>query len=135
MIDPEKDKHLSPPAKVHGIAHIFAASRYSFGGFLQLLKETAFRFELLGFALFALLFWLLGASYAQFAVLSCLFLLLFAVEALNTAIEHIVDHLSPHRSDFAKNTKDLGSFAVFCLLAIVGFYGLGNLYILMFLPQ
>lgn len=38
-------------------------------------------------------------------------LVLIAVEALNTAIEVLVDHLSPGWSQFAKDAKDLGSLA------------------------
>ena len=46
-----------------------------------------------------------------------LMLLLFAVEALNTAIKLIVDRVSPQFSIFAKRARDLGSFSVFCLLS------------------
>lgn len=56
-----------------------------------------------------------------------LFLLLIATEALNTSIEVVVDHLSPDWSEFAKNAKDLGSFAVACLLLA---NGLNVLYVL-----
>ena len=39
-----------------------------------------------------------------------------ATEALNTAIEEIVDRVSPEISEMGKHSKDLGSFAVFCLI-------------------
>ena len=45
-----------------------------------------------------------------------------SVEALNTAIERIVDRESPEISEFAKVTKDLGSTAVFFLLTAAGVF-------------
>jgi diacylglycerol kinase (ATP) len=49
-------------------------------------------------------------------------LLLIAVEALNTALEVLVDHLSPGWSQFAKEAKDLGSLAVACVIGLVLLY-------------
>ncbi|MQW68644.1 hypothetical protein GHK50_06065 [Sinorhizobium medicae] len=46
-----------------------------------------------------------------------LFLLLLAMEAVNTAIEEIIDRISPDVSDTGKHAKDLGSLAVFCLIS------------------
>jgi diacylglycerol kinase (ATP) len=43
-------------------------------------------------------------------------MLLIAAEALNTAIERIVDHLTQDWAQFAKEAKDLGSLAVMCVL-------------------
>jgi diacylglycerol kinase (ATP) len=44
--------------------------------------------------------------------------LVLAVEALNTAIEVLTDHISPEWSQMAKDAKDLGSLAVGLLLLI-----------------
>jgi diacylglycerol kinase (ATP) len=43
---------------------------------------------------------------------------LLTVEALNTAIEVIVDHLSPEWSEFGKHAKDIGSAAVMMMIAV-----------------
>lgn len=51
-----------------------------------------------------------------------MFLVLIAVEALNTAIECIVDHLAPNWEAFARDAKDLGSLATMCLLIAIGVY-------------
>ena len=51
-----------------------------------------------------------------------LYFALFATEALNTAIECIVDHLAPHWEEFARDAKDLGSLATMCLLAANGVF-------------
>ena len=48
--------------------------------------------------------------------------MVLAVEALNTALEELVDHISPGWSEFAKHAKDLGSFAVMCALVATGLY-------------
>lgn len=56
-----------------------------------------------------------------------LFLLLIAMEAVNTAIEEIIDRISPEVSDTGKHAKDLGSLAVFCLImanSLLLFYAL-----------
>ena len=108
------------PAKVTGIAHLFAATRYSAQGFARLWGETAFRHELLAAALGLGLLLILGAPLLWIVAVAVLALLTLAVEALNTAIEEIVDHVSPDWSLAAKHAKDMGSFAVMALLFATG---------------
>ncbi|MFT6676371.1 MAG: diacylglycerol kinase (ATP) [Sulfitobacter sp.] len=119
------------PQPVTGIAHIFAAASYSFGGLARLWQETAFRHEVLLFVVALGSFVALGVPVAEMLILTGLFLGLVAVEALNTAIECIVDHLAPDWQLFAKNAKDLGSLAVMCCLlgagVFVGFVLIGHL--------
>lgn len=104
------------PPRRHGIAHLFAASRYSWQGLARLWRETAFRHEaLMGAGLAAVLLFA-GASLTEWLAMAVLFLLLIALEALNTAIETIADHVSPGWSAAAGQAKDLGSLAVFCAL-------------------
>lgn len=64
----------------------------------------------------------IGATAMEIAGFVILFLLLVAVEALNTAIECIVDHLAPNWEVFARDAKDLGSLATMCLLFANGVY-------------
>lgn len=110
----------SPMDKVTGSRHLAAAFGYSLGGAARLLGETAFRHELLAaigiFGGFAFV----GASLSEYVSMGVLFLALIAAEALNTAIEEIIDRISPEWSRTGKNAKDLGSFAVFCLLTANG---------------
>lgn len=47
-------------------------------------------------------------------------LLLLAVELLNTSIEKLCDHVTPHTHPVIKIVKDMGSAAVFCALCIAG---------------
>ncbi|TCT40920.1 diacylglycerol kinase [Martelella mediterranea] len=105
-----------PVKKEKGVRHLIAASRYSFQGFVRLLREEAFRHELLGFVIGVIVFFLAGATATQFMVFIILMFALFAAEALNTAVEELVDRVSPERSVEGKHAKDLGSFATFCLI-------------------
>lgn len=104
------------PKRVTGIAHVFAAAGYSLGGLRRLWQETAFRHITLAAPVGLGLLVTAGAQFSEFAIFMVLFLLLIAVEALNTAIECIVDHLAPDWQVFAKDAKDLGSLATLCLL-------------------
>lgn len=104
-----------PPRKT-GLSHFFAATGYSVGGFKRLLHEAAFRQELLALLVMLAVYWALGATSAEFAVFVVLALLLVATEALNTAIECIVDQLTNEWAQFAKEAKDLGSLAVMSIL-------------------
>ena len=100
-----------------------SSGRNSWDGFLYLFKsELASRIEVYAFFWTIGLFWLVGASVKSMLIGAALFLLLLAIEALNTAVEVIIDRISPEISDTGKRAKDLGSFAVFCGLAICGGY-------------
>lgn len=104
--------------KQTGFRHFFAAAGYSLGGFRRLLKEAAFRQEALGFVAGLVMLPLLGANMVQMLGFLGLMLLLFAFEAVNTAIEEIVDRVSPEYSLAAKHAKDLGSFACMCVITV-----------------
>ncbi|MFN3994446.1 MAG: diacylglycerol kinase [Tabrizicola flagellatus] len=116
MTQPDK-----PPRKA-GIAHLLAAAGYSLGGLRRLARESAFRQEVLFITGLMVIFLVAGASPAEIAGLLALGLALVAVEALNTAIEVLVDHLSPGWSEWAKDAKDLGSLAVACTIGAIVLY-------------
>jgi diacylglycerol kinase (ATP) len=110
------------PARITGLRHVFAAAGYSMGGVRRLWQETAFRHIVLAFAGMLALLVFTGSSWAQVSVFLLLFLALVAVEALNTAIECIVDHLAPDWQEFARDAKDLGSLATMCMLLANGLF-------------
>lgn len=86
--------------------------------------ETAFRHQLLaGLCIVAILIWI-GAEMSHIVMSIILVGLTIAAEALNTAIEEIVDLVSPEWSLAAKHAKDLGSFAVFSMLCLNGIFAL-----------
>lgn len=103
-----------------GLSHVFFALTYSMAGLKVLFAETAARLEAAWIVLSLALFAAVGAPTLAFMVLILLSALLLCVEALNTALEIVVDRLSPERSHFAKMTKDLGSAAVFFMLICHG---------------
>lgn len=105
-----------PITKKTGFSHLLAAATYSADGARRLLGESAFRHELIAFVVAMVLFIVVGATLFEFVAMTILFLLMIAFEALNTAIEEIVDRVSPEISKMGKHSKDLGSFAVFCLI-------------------
>jgi len=116
------DTMQEPEEKKRGLAHLFAAGGYSLAGLLRVLKESAFRQEIVFFLAALVLFAAIGASLPEFLGLAIIFLLMFGVEALNTAIEELVDRVSPEVSRTGKHAKDLGSFAVFCTLVAAALY-------------
>lgn len=113
-----------PVRKETGMRHLFATLTYSFDGFKYAFRESAFRQELVVFCVAMVLFAISGAAAVHYLIGLILFLILIAFEALNTTIEHIVDRVSPEKSEFGKQVKDLGSFAVFCLLCANGIFAL-----------
>ncbi|UHS61532.1 diacylglycerol kinase [Agrobacterium vaccinii] len=129
---------MQPPEPVFrketGLKHLFAAARYSAQGLSRLWKEAAFRHEVLALGAGLAVMGVIGAPLAHYLIFVVLMLLLFSIEALNTAIEEIVDRVSPEFSSAARNAKDLGSFAVFCLLMANGGFVLYSLVSTIFFP-
>jgi diacylglycerol kinase (ATP) len=119
---PEIIKPLEKPERVTGVTHLFAAAGYSIGGLRRLWMETAFRHIIVALPIGSVLLYIMDAGFADFLVFLVLFSALVAVEALNTAIECIVDHLAPQWEVFARDAKDLGSLATMCLLFANGFF-------------
>lgn len=111
-----------PFVKETGFRHFLSAARYSWQGFLRLLREAAFRQQLGGFVFGTALLILVGAEFQRVFIFAGLMVILFAFEAVNTAIEELVDHLSPEFSTFGRNAKDLGSIACACLIGLNAAY-------------
>lgn len=118
--DHDRRPKIVPPRK--GLLHFVDAAGYSAQGMRRLMRETAARQELAAAVLGVAVLALRGASGLQIAVFVMLMMGLLAVEAVNTAFEEVVDHLSPGWSEMAKNVKDLGSLAVGLMVGIVGLY-------------
>jgi diacylglycerol kinase (ATP) len=87
--------------------------RYSLNGVAHLFQERAFREEwLIGFILWNISLWHLHWCPLQL-LLTLSFIIVFITEALNSAIEAIVNLISPEEHILAKKAKDIGSAAVF----------------------
>ena len=115
-------KMIEPEGKKTGLAHLFAAGSYSYAGFWRAINESAFRHEMVFFLASLVLFVVIHATLAEFLILTIIFLMVFAVEALNTAIEEVIDRVSPEVSQTGKHAKDLGSFGVFCMLVAASLF-------------
>jgi diacylglycerol kinase (ATP) len=115
-----KDMNDKPPVfrKEKGIRHLFAALRYSVQGLQRLWQEAAFRHEVILLFVGLVLFAVIGAPFVHYLIFVILMLLMVAFEAINTAIEELVDRISPEISSVGRHAKDLGSLAVFCLILI-----------------
>ncbi|RKT35114.1 diacylglycerol kinase (ATP) [Roseovarius halotolerans] len=119
--DPEP---LVVPAR-RGLFHVIDATRYSLAGMRRLARESAARLEFLAAGGAALGFLWRGAEPWHWAALVALVALVLAIEAINTALEILVDRVSPEWSLMAKEAKDLGSLAVgLMLLVSAGFVAL-----------
>ncbi|MDF2141605.1 diacylglycerol kinase [Paenirhodobacter sp. CAU 1674] len=116
---PDTDPHTLPPRQT-GVGHVFAAGGYSLGGLTRLWQEAAFRHEVLAFALLLPVYIAAGARPFEIFLFIGLFLILAAVEALNTAVEDIVNRVSPEWSEMGRDAKNLGSLAVMFLLLAHG---------------
>ena len=86
-------------------------------------NEIAARLEVYSLIWALGIYFIIGTPLHLIVLSAVLFFIMFSVEALNTAIEVIVDRISPEISETGKNAKDLGSLAVFCLIIVnLGFF-------------
>lgn len=104
------------PAPATGLAHLFRAARYTWRGLKTACGESAFRQELASGVILVPLAWLLPFPALTSALLTICWLGLLTAELLNTAIEAIVDLVSPGYHELAGRAKDLGSAAVACAI-------------------
>jgi diacylglycerol kinase (ATP) len=75
--------------------------------------ESSFRLEAYLFLVFGPLAVWLGRTPIERTILLGSLLLVLAIELLNSALEAIVDKVSPEFHEFAGRAKDMGSAAVF----------------------
>lgn len=92
---------------------LWNAARNSLDGLSELIKESAARREIFLIVACALVFGFMPGTYTLLLLLLLLSLLLLAIEALNTAIEVLCDHVTPEIHPMIKKAKDLGSAAIF----------------------
>lgn len=92
---------------------ILAALRNSIDGLKSLAEERAFVQEaIFGFVLCVALFLSSSAALSKFYVFSA-YCFILIIEAVNTAIETVVNRISQERHPLSKKAKDIGSAAVF----------------------
>jgi len=106
-----------PSTEPRGPKQIYRAMVWSFNGLrASWTFEASFRLEVyLCIILFPLGIWL-GHDAVERALLSGSLLLVLSAELLNSAVEAVVDKVSPEFHELAGRAKDMGSAAVFLLM-------------------
>ena len=109
--------------KTTGLTHLINSTKYSLQGLKSaFINETAFRHECLMLGVLAPLAFWLGDNALEIALMIGVWLLVMALELLNSAVECVVDRVSLERHELSGRAKDQGSAAVFvgiCLTVIV----------------
>lgn len=103
--------------RIRGLRRVFLAFAYSRAGLLAAWRrEAAFRQEVLISALLAPVAWWVTTSTVERALLLGSLGFVLAIELLNSALEAVVDLVSPDPTVLAGVAKDIGSAAVFVSL-------------------
>ena len=96
-----------------GIRRILKAFIYSRDGFSAAFKsEAALRQDLLVFVVFSLIALFLDLMLWQKALLISSLLFIVIMELVNTAVETVIDRISPDYHELSKKAKDIGSLLV-----------------------
>ncbi|MBT3623954.1 MAG: diacylglycerol kinase [Gammaproteobacteria bacterium] len=104
-----------------GLTHLVNSTRFSLAGLKSAFRhESAFRQELMAFALLLPSGVYLSSSLGQAVGLLCACCLVLSVELLNSAVEAAIDRIGTEYHELSKLAKDYGSAAVMISLAMVG---------------
>ncbi|MCL2469020.1 MAG: diacylglycerol kinase [Alphaproteobacteria bacterium] len=96
-----------------GVGRILKAFVYSASGFKQAFQsEAAFRQDLLFCLVLFVVALLLPLSIVEKLLMIAALFLVLLMELVNTAIEAIIDRISPDYHDLSKKAKDIGSLLV-----------------------
>lgn len=110
-----------PPTKT-GIPRLIAATRYSAAGLKATFRsEEAFRIEVYAFLVMAPLGLWLGEGGVEKILLVGSLVMLLIVELLNTAIEVVINRISPDYHTLSGRAKDIGSGCVLIMITLVVF--------------
>jgi diacylglycerol kinase (ATP) len=106
-----------PSTEPRGPKQIYKALIWSYKGLRAgWTFEASFRLEVYLFIIFFPLGLWLGQGAVEKAMLSGSLLLVLSAELLNSAVEAVVDKVSPEFHELAGRAKDMGSAAVFLLM-------------------
>lgn len=104
-----------------GMTHLLNATRFSLAGLKSAFRhESAFRQELMAFAILLPTGAYLASSLGQVFGLLCACCFVLSVELLNSAIEAAIDRIGTEYHELSKLAKDYGSAAVMISLVMVG---------------
>ncbi len=112
---------MDKPQPKTGIARLISAFHYSMKGLQSCIKnEEAFRQEAILFAVLLVIIVLVPVTPVLKLLLFSANCMVLIVELLNTAVETIVDKISPEYDELAGRAKDIGSAAVLVSLIAAG---------------
>jgi diacylglycerol kinase (ATP) len=104
------------------VRRLLLATINSWNGLLAAVRsEEAFRQELWALVIAVPLAFLIGSGPWQRAAMIGVVVLIMIVELLNTSIEKLSDHVTPHTHPTIGRIKDMGSAAVGLSLLLAGF--------------
>jgi diacylglycerol kinase len=92
--------------------NLFKNASYAIEGIIVLLKERAFQLELLVIIPLLIVLFFLDISPIQKSIMAGSLIFILVVEAINTAIENVVDLVTDEWQELAKKAKDTASSAV-----------------------
>lgn len=103
-----------------GIGHMISAIRNSLRGIRDAFKTgCAFRQEtVIGIVHYGLIF-AIDESFETKLLLAALWVVLMAAELINSAVEAVVDFVSPEWNELARYAKDFCSAAVFMMVCVI----------------
>jgi len=100
-----------------GVERIVHATGYSMAGLSAAWRhESAFRQECVLAIVMLPAAWWVGRNWIEIALLAGSVMMVLIVELLNSAIETVVDRVSPELHALSKRAKDIGSGAVMLAL-------------------
>jgi diacylglycerol kinase (ATP) len=103
------------------VLRLLKASRNSWNGLIACARsEEAFRQELIALAIAVPLAFIVATDAWRRVALIGVVVLLMIAELLNTAIEKLSDHVTPHHHDAIGRIKDMASAAVGLSLLLAG---------------
>lgn len=103
-------------------ARVLLATRWSLQGLKAAwLHESSFRLEVYLFVILGPLGFWLGATPVERVLLVGSCLLVMAVELLNSAVEAVIERFGAEHHELSGRAKDMGSAAVFVMMANVVF--------------
>ena len=112
-----------------GIKRILKAFVYSYQGFSAVFKsEAAFRQDIAFCVIFSGLACWLSVPLLHRCFLLVALLLILLAELINTAIETIIDRISPDYHELSKKAKDIGSLLVLLSFINAGIIWFGVVY-------
>ena len=117
-----------------GLSRILHAFKYSWDGLVATFKsESAFRQDLLLCSVAFILQFFLDVPFISRVLMIFSLVFIIIAELINTAIETIIDRISPDKNKLSKQAKDIGSaivmitiISVIILWIILIYHGHGN---------